>query len=466
MDRSLALTLAVGGCLAVACQFDAPADREPVDARTDALVVDARPGPFVLTFGGELEARFDVHGTPDGETAFAGWNLGEHFQVGATRFDRAGLVVGRLEPDGLVRWVRWFEAPSGGANTRVAISSSGDVVVAGTFTGTMSLGRSTLVAAGLYDVFVMVLDAANGDVVGVHSIRGEDDEGDFLQDIALDDEGNVYLAATLTGPFAACGVPHNVSGVSAGYLARLDARGLFCRWERVAIGNASSSNAAIGVAFNQRVYFGVNSYGDLSLGGAVLADRGGGDIALAAFEPLTGAHLTSTRVGGGGLERASRLDSAGSALFLSGALVGPMSLGGAAPVTSPNQGDHVVARFDAISLAHVWARAMGVDHRVDGHFALDGGELALTGSINAATSVGGEVLVPAGGRDALFARYAVVDGSHQASLLVGGLGNDDGIAQSGTALGRLRSGWFSGTLTVSDAVFPATGPSDVFIVRQ
>ncbi len=73
MDRSVALTLAVGGCLpAVACQFDAPADRESVDAGADALVVDARPGPFVLTFGGELDARFDVHGTPDGETAFDG----------------------------------------------------------------------------------------------------------------------------------------------------------------------------------------------------------------------------------------------------------------------------------------------------------------------------------------------------------------------------------------------------------
>lgn len=466
MDRRIAVTLAVGGCVTGACQYDPPSDRQPVDAALDAVVVDARPGPFVLTFGGEQEARFHVQAAPDGGAAFAGWNLGARFQVGSVRIDRPGLVVGRLDPDGVVRWVRGLEAPTGGANTRVAIAPNGDVVVAGAFAGTMSLGSSTLVAAGLYDVFVLVMDAATGEVVGAVGVRGEDDEGDFLHDIALDEQGNVYVAATFTGPFSVCGVSHNASGVSVGYLARLDARGLFCRWERVAIGSPSSSNAAIGVAFNQRVFFGVNSYGDLALGGGLLSDRGGSDIVLASFEPATGAHVASTRLGGAGLERAARIDSAGSAVFLSGELIGPMSLGGGGAVVSPNQGDHFVARFDAASLAHVWARAMGLDRRVSGYFSLDGGELALTGNINASVSVGGEVLVPAGGRDALFARYSVVDGSHMESAVMGGLGNDDGIAQSGTPHGRMWSGWFSGALTVSAQTFPAIGVSDVFVVRQ
>lgn len=109
---------------------------------------------------------------------------------------------------------------------------------------------------------------------------------------------------------------------------------------------------------------------------------------------------------------------------------------------------------------------MGLDRRVSGYFSLDGGELALTGNINASVSVGGEVLVPAGGRDALFARYSVVDGSHMESAVMGGLGNDDGIAQSGTPHGRMWSGWFSGALTVSAQTFPAIGVSDVFVVRQ
>ena len=174
-----------------------------------------------LTGAGEVVGR--AIASRDGRIVVAGdfrsdVNIGTEQETGSSDIFVAGLNSDTLEPE----WLQSFGAPSGESHVHdVAISDSGDIVVAGTFAGELDFGVIKLAAADLATaLFVVKLDAVGdpicaaqyGDgILNVELGTRDGRPGDFGSEILLGgtfldnelDFGESLLVATSVDMFLA-----------------------------------------------------------------------------------------------------------------------------------------------------------------------------------------------------------------------------------------------------------------------
>jgi len=166
----------------------------------------------------------------------------------------------KFDPNGTLLWSRHF-------GSHIAVKGDTNVTVAGTFTGTLDLGVTTLTSGGGSDVYVVELDT-NGDVLYASALGGPDDE--VVSGLAVDGAGNAL-----------------VSGAGLGTV-KLDANGASV-WKRDLYGHVavdSRGNVLVGGSFT----------GTLDFGGGPLTSAGGEDIFVAKLD-AAGNHVFSRRFG-------------------------------------------------------------------------------------------------------------------------------------------------------------------------
>src|SRR5690625_4537512 len=125
--------------------------------------------------------------------------------------------------------------------TASVVGPSGDVFVAGTFSGEATLGSDTrLNARGTRDIFVARYNAA-GNLVWAQRAGGK--YADSVNDIAADASGNVYVTGGFTNKadFGAIDVESEKPEESDIYVAKLDGAG---EWVWVSTGRGSRDDAA------------------------------------------------------------------------------------------------------------------------------------------------------------------------------------------------------------------------------
>jgi hypothetical protein len=174
----------------------------------------------------------------------------------------------KYSPVGGHVWSKRFGGTGYDFGAAVAVDSAGNVVVAGTFDGTIDLGGGQLTTAGDRDIFVAKFSST-----GQHiwSKRFGGSSADFVRGIAVSSAGDVLL----TGHFLATINFGGPSLTSAGF-------------EDIFLAKLSGSNG--GHVWSQR--FGSNSGPDFGYGVAV---DGNGNVAM------TGYFAGTVNFGGGGI---------------------------------------------------------------------------------------------------------------------------------------------------------------------
>lgn len=224
-----------------------------VDRDGNAIVVGTRAGELRFS-DGRLPARrhepaFALSFTPDGVSRWAtSWGAGgESVAAAALAPDGGVLVVGsreghrgeravthedsdgfllRLDPSGEPAWTVTLGGPRWDEAHAVAVGDDGTIWVAGTFTGTMILGSSTLVSAGGDDGFLASV-GPDGQVRSARRLGGPDD--DAITSLAVTADGAVAVAGWFEGEIA-LGRDRLVSaGAADAFVAVLDPRGVW-RW--------------------------------------------------------------------------------------------------------------------------------------------------------------------------------------------------------------------------------------------
>ncbi len=147
----------------------------------------------------------------------------------------------------------WPFAIGSASDERVVVtktSATGDVVIAGHFNGTIELpDGEQLISNGQQDVFVMRL-SPTGELIW--AANGGSEFGDVVNDMALDEEDNVYIvgeffgSASFGGSQIASEVDGNGDPTRDGYLAKLDPSGRW-QWAR-RMGGATNQDRATAVA--------------------------------------------------------------------------------------------------------------------------------------------------------------------------------------------------------------------------
>ena len=161
----------------------------------------------VIVAGGFIGAM-DFGGTTAPLTSMGGVN------IFCAKLDAAGSPLWALR---FGEDVIWIEADA-------ATDATGNVLLAGHFSGTLDIGGGPpLTSAGATDAFVAKLDA-NGTPVWSRRFGGQGSE--FVYAVAVDPTGNILLAGNFTGTVDfGSGSPLTSAGPSDVFVAKLDASG-------------------------------------------------------------------------------------------------------------------------------------------------------------------------------------------------------------------------------------------------
>lgn len=256
------------------------------------------------------------------------------------------IFVAKLDTDGDYLWSRIFGGVDPDRAERLAIDADGDVLISGTFTGSVDFGAGSFTSAGLRDAFVLKLQGTTGAHVFSHAIGSTGD--DYGWGIDADADGNVFIAGRFQGTITIAG---GGSLTSAGgndiYLAKLTEFGVHVWSSRYgSTGDDAPFDLAVHRASGDLVTTGYISE-TVDFGGGGLVSAGSRDIFVARMDN-DGGHGWSARYGDATDQfesdydtntwSAVALDAAGN-VHLAGPLFGSASFGGGPTLTSAGKTD-------------------------------------------------------------------------------------------------------------------------------
>lgn len=228
-----------------------------------------------------------------GNVFLAGHFLGS-INLGGGAFASMGgydAYLAKFDGTGTYLWSKHFGDTGDQTAGGVATDPSGNVVMTGTYSGTVDFGGGPLAASG-DDVFLVKLDPSG---THVWSHRYGDSSGQSGTSVATDAAGNIYLAADVAGSVDFGGGTLTSAGGSDNCLVKFDANAVH-QWSHIWGDLSDQGSARVAVGPTGNVYLGGTLSGTVDFGGGPLVTQGVWDIFLAAFDN-SGVHQWSQRFG-------------------------------------------------------------------------------------------------------------------------------------------------------------------------
>ncbi|MBK9264697.1 MAG: nucleotide-binding protein [Polyangiaceae bacterium] len=257
----------------------------------------------------------------------------------STNVDLFGM---KLDDNGNHVWSKHFDQQIGSqpALTNVAVDSAGNVAFTGYFFNTVDFGGGPLTSAGSYDVFVGKF-GPNGQ--HLWSKRFGDTSDESPTGFGFDGTGNLFIAGGFKGPLNLGGSTLMSAGDNDCWIAKLDSAGNH-QWSK-RFGDAQKQYiTGIAVTSTGDLALTVTFGGSIDFGGGPLTSAGNLDIAIARMDGA-GNHVWSLRAGDGVSQSSEAIafDPAGHVL-LTGELVGSVDFG-TGVLTSAGSADLIVAKL-------------------------------------------------------------------------------------------------------------------------
>ena len=223
--------------------------------------------------------------------------------------------------------------------------------------------------------------------------------------------------------------------------------------------------ASVATDASGNVFMTGHFFGTVGFGGGALVSAGSFDIVVAKYSP-TGTHLWSQRFGSTSSERGNSVatDASGN-VFVTGAFDETVNFGGGSLV-SAGFWDIFVAKYDATG-THLWSQRFGsTDDDVGNSVVTDAsGNVFMTGEFIGEVDFGGGVLVSAGARDIVVARYSPT-GTPLWSQRFGSTSDDVGISVATDASGNvIMTGSFEETVNFGGGALVSAGSADIVVAK-
>jgi len=313
--------------------------------------------------------------------------------------------VAKYDAKGNHVWNKTFDVDARG----VAVDSSGNIIVVGTFGSKVDFGGGPLLPAGtsslgrLSNVFAVKLDPK-----GNHTWSKRFGSGTtFADSVASDAAGNVIIAGRLMGAVDfGSGPPAGGTGWNL-FVTKLGPGGEHL-WGKAFGGATAYDNPAVAVDPSGSVVFAGSYTKDLDLGGGVLTSHGGDTEGFLAKLSPDGAHVWSKALGGGGHDVVEGVAvNASGMIGLTGSFHQTAEIGGS-PLKSAGDADVFVAKYDPSGTHLVSKRFGGPKWDAGSAVAFDrAGTLLATGRFEGSVDLeGGAPLTSAGKVDLFVASFA------------------------------------------------------------
>jgi hypothetical protein len=363
-------------------------------------------------------------------------------------------------------WSKAFGDASAQVVSGVAADAQGNVLVIGTFTGTIDLGSGPLVSAGGTDIFLAKLDPTGN---AVWSKRFGDAADQVGGAVAVDPGGSSYITGSVKGtvdfglgPLSNAGDP-----LTDTFVAGFSPSGTAMFSKRYAA-TFAQAGTAIAVNAAQEILLGGTFGSSADFGCGVLPGAGGTDVFLAKLSSL-GACVWSKRFGDAADQDVASVAFDGSGNVLAGGrFSGAIGFGG--PIFTMNGAVHggFVVKLDPLG-AHLFSSSLGnvnSDQAVQGVTTDPSGNIVISGVFTGNVDVGAAPLASAGQGD-LFVIKLDPGGSHVWSKALGDASDQAGralVATDGNGA-VLVAGHFQGTLDFGLGQLQSAGQTDLFTAK-
>lgn len=393
--------------------------------------------------------------------------------IGSTSSSNASSSSGgpKCQPGNPMGGLTKFASAYGDANVQsgaaVAYDKSGNILVAGSFSGSINFGATTLTASGADDVFVAKF-GSGGQLMWAKSFG---DAGlQTASGIGVDANGNVYVTGSFKGSINFGGGALAAQGTLFVdvFLAKLTTDGNHV-WSK-SFGDVNVQNArglAVDTAGNVVIvgFF----QNDINFGGMTLSTNGLYDMFVAKFD-TGGTHQWSRRFGDMAADQRARAvttDGTGN-VYITGDVAGMIDVGGGAMTATAGQ-SAFVAKLDPQGNA-LWAKLSGgtAMSKAIGNAISVGptGDVAVGGNFRGDFDLGGTPVMNPGVDDA-FVTVFTGAGAHTYTKTFGDSESQNVIAVAIAANNEvIAAGNFSGSMDFETGV-PVTsaGSFDSYVVR-
>jgi hypothetical protein len=374
----------------------------------------------------------------------------------------------------------WQSAVAGTGSSSIrwaAPAAAGTVVVAGEFTGTITLGGTTLTSVGGFDLFVAKFNPSTASYVW--AVRaGSTGNDDAYAGLAVSGN-NVYVAGQFNGQTITLGsttLTATSPGSLTGYVAKLTDAGASAgfTWAQL-IDDGSGVFVEALTASGNNVYVGGDFTGpSLQIGGiTVLSNNASQDDGYVA--KLTDNGSTASVGWTRGIGSASGpafansinvygLRASGSTVYVSGVFYGTVSFGTTTLSSLNNDGDVAVARLTDSGTSSSFTGAVqagGTGPEFVVHMSQQGNALYVSGSTNSAVWQGSSTTGSGGG----FVLKVLDNGT--AGLSLGWVQLLPSVVYqtvpNGT--GIYAATFFGGTVTLGGTLLRTAGAADGLVLR-
>jgi FlgD Ig-like domain/Beta-propeller repeat len=359
------------------------------------------PAGVALDSGGNVLFAVNQSGTVD----YGGGPLT------ALAFD---VVIVKLDASGSHVWSKRFGDGIGQAPNDVAVDPSDNVLVTGLFDGTLDFGCGPMSSANGIDMFVAKLDPTGA---CLWSKRAGDNNMQIGNTVATDPSGNVFVAGDFSGSIDFGGGALTSAGSTDMFLAKLDPNGAHLWSKRFgdATGTESATSIACDAAGHVSLAGQVNCVppgkfdppctSTIDFGGGPLTGAGGYDVVLADFD-ASGAHQWSKLFGDAANQSAASvaIDSDGDRFYF-GTYVGTIDFG-TGPLTAPGQ-NLFLAQFSSsgsVKWASEYGQAGSAQYSYD--VGANSGKLAITGRNGGTVNFGGGPITSGSIGDVFVAKFS------------------------------------------------------------
>ncbi|MCB5253413.1 MAG: SBBP repeat-containing protein [Candidatus Cloacimonadaceae bacterium] len=269
---------------------------------------------------------------------------------GSTTINSSGntdIFVAKIDSNGNWLWAQ----KAGGSNYDygygIAVDSSGNSYVTGKFFGTATFGSTTLTSSGYEDIFVAKIDS-NGNCLWAQKAGGR--SSDYGYGIAVDSSGNSYVTGSFlyTAHFGTTTLTSSSSGYGDIFVAKMDSSGNWL-WAQKAGGSSSDYGYGITVDSSGNSYVTGYFQSTATFGSTTLTSSGASDNFVAKLDS-TGSWLWVMKAGScySDYRSAIGMDSKGN-IYVTGSFIGSFSFG-TTSLTSSGNSDIFIAKYGDTSL--------------------------------------------------------------------------------------------------------------------
>ena len=359
--------------------------------------------------------------------------------LGATATDSALVTVKTPQTaQGTFSSVKQFGGASSDVGYSVTVDKLGNTIIAGTFQGTVDFGGGTLTSAGLQDIFIAKFSSTGAHVCSL-AIGGAGD--DSVSSVATDSSGNIFIAGSFTGTVNFGGpILVSDSASMDGFAAKYSSTcGTTAQWARKFGFAGSDTSYGIAVDINGDAL--LTGYFTLAadFGGGTVLGGTLSDLFVAKYSGSSGAYVWAKTISGAGTDfgRSIATDGDGNVVVAGGYRLTLSDSTHVNLLTSAGSVDAFVIKYSP-SGTLLWARSIGGigDDTAYGVAVDAGGNIVVTGSFEHTISVGGASLTAIGASDGFLAKFSPM-GTYLWSTRIGGSDSDMALAVATDGFGSI-----------------------------